>query len=260
MNPSDSSENDRQVSPVTATGDFTVKLIDVQWLPRAGIKTADIKTYGYGFGTEYVYCYSFQTILELARLKQENHHGIKVGSAIGNPVDRIYQQCSGSKTALSEWPIVLLVFQTVAARHLERWIHKHLQRVPGSGGSEWFHTNLEELVDLFRTYLTEAIQSFGEPADLSISSEIEITSLAGSTSRERRGETRNQQGHRIQAAMKLGVPVSVLEIVKLTGLNQGRVVGHIEYEISKGRAMLDENGDVVVLEHPRYRTADTTPG
>jgi hypothetical protein len=82
--------------------------------------------------------------------------------ATDDPVARIYGQIAGSKTAISETPVVLLIFKTLAARHLERWFHKRLQPATNDAGSEWFYTNHDELVNLFQQYLRTAMS----PADV----------------------------------------------------------------------------------------------
>jgi hypothetical protein len=133
-----------------------VKPIEMKWPAAGKVVVTDIKTYGCGIGSEYVYCYSFPTFLEVARLKQERCYRVKVGKAEGDPITRIYQQVAGSKTALSEPPVVLIVFQTLASRHLEKWLHNRLERAVDAIGSEWFYTNPDELVELFREYVRAA--------------------------------------------------------------------------------------------------------
>jgi hypothetical protein len=66
-------------------------------------------------------------------------------------------------------------------------------------------------------------------------------------------ETRNQQGHRIQAVMNNGLRTPE-EIARVTGLSAKRVWNHVNYEIGKQRAELNSKGRVVVLRRPNYRT------
>ena len=113
-------------SPTDAT--VSCHLLDVQWQPRPGIIVNQAKTYGWGFGSEYVYCYSFPTHLEIAQLKGEERFRVKVGSAKGDPIQRIFAQFANNKTAISDSLVVLLIFRTIYATHLERWLHARLPR------------------------------------------------------------------------------------------------------------------------------------
>jgi hypothetical protein len=136
--------------------EFVVRPLELKWAPRPGVIITQARAFGCGFGSEYVYCYSYSAYIELANLKHERRFRIKVGKADNDPIARICQQISGNKTAVSESPVVLLVFQTLASRHLERWLHARLERVTDAGGSEWFNTSPEELIELYRDYLHEA--------------------------------------------------------------------------------------------------------
>jgi len=127
--------------------------VDRDWSSKSGVDASRAKTYG--LGGQHVYCYSFNSRLELAHIKQSLCCSIKVGMVSGDPIDRIWQQISASKTAISEAAVVLLIFQTNDCRHLERWLHKKLQRDTNAHGREWFLTNENELVRLFRTYARE---------------------------------------------------------------------------------------------------------
>jgi hypothetical protein len=178
------------VSPESGNESLTVKLLDLPWQPRPGVILTQVKTYGCGIGSEHVYCYSYPTYLEIAELKQEQRFRVKVGMATDDPIGRIYGQIAGSKSAVSETPIVLLIFKTLAARHLERWFHKRLQRAPDAAGSEWFYTNHDELIDLFRDYLRTAILRPDEAPRPSSSTRHRATvAESASTSRDREETT-----------------------------------------------------------------------
>ena len=135
--------------------DNAMRPADIRWESKP-TANAD-KTITYGIGREYVYCYTFPKTFELARITQQSRYDIKVGMTSNHPIDRVYEQVSKSQTAMSEAALVLLVFQTSDCRNLEKWLHKRLERVPMSIGREWFVTNPEELIRLFRLYLHEDI-------------------------------------------------------------------------------------------------------
>ena len=135
--------------------DDAMRPVDVRWESKPTASAE--KTITYGIGREYVYCYTFPKTFELARITQQSHYDIKVGMTINHPIDRVHEQVSDSKTAMSEAALVLLVFQTSDCRNLEKWLHERLERVPKSVGQEWFVTNPEELIRLFRLYLHEDI-------------------------------------------------------------------------------------------------------
>jgi hypothetical protein len=156
MSLSDTPDNESSVGPQLTDESLIVRPLDLQWQPRPGVVIRDVKTFGCGIGSEYVYCYSYPTYIEVAKLKQEQRFRIKVGKADGDPIGRIHQQIGGNRTALSELPVVLLIFQTLASRHLERWLHKRLERASDAGGSEWFYTSPDEIVELFRQYVRQA--------------------------------------------------------------------------------------------------------
>jgi hypothetical protein len=65
-------------------------------------------------------------------------------------------------------------------------------------------------------------------------------------------ETRNQQGHRIQAAMTKTL-LTVEQIAERVGLSATRVTEHVNWEISKGRSKFNGKKQVVVISQPKYR-------
>jgi hypothetical protein len=130
--------------------------LDVQWRPQGGIRLERLQTFGCGLGAEFVYCYTYPTCIENAELKGEKKFRVKVGKADSDPIARIHQQIAASTTAISEPPIVLVIFQTLASRHLERWFHSRLEKATGSIGSEWFVSCEDELVEFYKLYLATA--------------------------------------------------------------------------------------------------------
>lgn len=263
-----SSTSDR-VSDVPAafrTENLTVQHLGNQWQARKGVILSQAKCYGCGIGSEYVYCYSYPTHLELADLKKDKCFRIKVGSASGDPIERICQQFAGNKTALSEPPIVLLLFQTLSARHLERWLHKRLNRVQEAAGTEWFVSNLEELIELYGEYLREASRHSDEvstpdmPAKERKVQEIKsVTSnfaragpatsggdvvvfIRPCLSRKPTAELRSKrkrQGHRIHEVLERLGRVSVNGLCEETGYSVIRVLDHVNWAIKLGLAKLD---------------------
>ena len=129
-----------------------IRPVGRRWGSRRGVDASQAVTYG--TGGQHVYCYTFPSVLELAELKNHSNFKIKVGLASNNPIERIQQQISASKTAMSEPAKVLLVFQTNDCADLEKWMHNNLERAPESLGREWFDANPDGILDLFRQYIT----------------------------------------------------------------------------------------------------------
>ena len=127
------------------------KPVNKRWESRKGVESSEVITYG--TGSKYVYCYSFPSTLKIAELTGSVRYNIKVGMASRHPIGRIQEQISASKTAMSEPAVVLLVFQTDDCADLEKWMHKHLDRSPEALGREWFVSNPEQLLTLFRRYV-----------------------------------------------------------------------------------------------------------
>jgi hypothetical protein len=260
-------------TPSSADSPLSVQLLDVAWQARSGIVVNQIKTYGWGIGSEYVYCYTFPTHVEIAQLKGEPRYRVKVGSAKGDPLQRIFAQFATNKTALSDSLVVLMIFRTLYASHLERWLHKRLERAGDSIGSEWFLTNPEELLALFGEYVrtaatqsnevVEAIEPATPPVVKPRKPRAELKPRPERKPRPANDddeipENRNQQGRRIQAVMNSGL-FSPEQLAKETGLSLKRVWNHVNYEVGKQRAELNGEGRVVVLKRPSYRT-DDAPG
>lgn len=149
-------------SPIDAAQDTPANKLVVQpieFFPthRHGVSCNGARYYGCGIGSEYVYIYTYPSLVEIGSLKQDKNYRIKVGSATGDPIERVYQQFSSSKTAIPEQPRILLIIRTLSARHLERWLHRRLQKADGATGSEWFYSNPDEVLSLFRQYVAEAV-------------------------------------------------------------------------------------------------------
>ena len=89
-----------------------MRLLDVQWQPRIGVTVMQVKTYSCGVGSEYVYCYSYSTYIEMAELKHEQRFRIKVGSAKGDPIAGFMRSLLGTR----------LLFQK------RRWCSLYLRR------------------------------------------------------------------------------------------------------------------------------------
>jgi hypothetical protein len=244
---------------------LVMQVVDVKWPSRPGVLANELKCYGCGIGSEYVYCYSYPTHVEMAELKNESRFRIKVGKAVGNPIERIYQQFSGNKTARSEPPVVLLLFQTLASRHLESWLHKQLDRAADAGGSEWFHTNPDELVKLFQRYLRDASHPVVEPSN-SNSSKAEYTvrntaatpkfaRIGPATSvddvvisvrprRYRKSTTeittnKMRESRRLDEVIDRAGRITVGQICAETGYSLQRVLSHVNWFIDRGSMSLE---------------------
>jgi hypothetical protein len=220
----------------------------------------------------------------MAKLKNEERFRIKVGKADSDPVGRIYQQIGGNRTAISELPVVLLIFQTLASRHLERWLHKRLERAAESGGSEWFYTSPGELVELFHEYVRLA--SFKPDSDemrFQPATTEKQTTSTGWTSFARMGPAKNEddvivflrrhparkstnelksekmrQGHQIQEVMEQLQHASIRELSQKTGFTVNRILDHVNWAIKRGYASLESkpergsDGGSVGSIAPRY--------
>jgi hypothetical protein len=134
------------------------ELDDIVWKPRPGVDVSGLRTFGCGFGSEFVYCYSFPSLIEMAQLKQAESFRIKVGKADRDPIDRISYQLGWNKTATPEFAQALLVFQTEDCGRLERWLHRRLERAGDACGAEWFNSNPSQLISLYQKYLQEDAQ------------------------------------------------------------------------------------------------------
>ncbi|HMO84811.1 MAG TPA: GIY-YIG nuclease family protein [Lacipirellulaceae bacterium] len=227
--------------------------LEIDWQPRPGIGTSNLKTYGCGIGGEYVYGYSYRVYREVAAEKGDQRFRIKVGSATGNPIDRIYAQISASKTAVPDLPEVLVVLRTLAARHLEQWLHRRLARVTDAHGLEWFNTSPSELLSHFCDYVRTAM--------LSIKTEVEPP-VARRQPADRAGRIQEassspgnshySKGTLIDDLLETcGVPLFRSEIAERLELDPRRVDKHIDYEIKMGRCRSDADGRVAFLRRRR---------
>jgi hypothetical protein len=107
-----------------------------------------------GVGDQELYAFTFPSLIELAKLKEQPHYPVKVGFSKNGPegaLGRIRSQIF-EKAGFPEKPIVLLVFRTWDGRHLETQVHKVLQQLDRKStdalGREWFVTSAAELRQL----------------------------------------------------------------------------------------------------------------
>ena len=107
-----------------------------------------------GVGDQELYAFSFPSLIELARLKGNEHYPVKVGfskNASDGAFGRIRLEIN-EKAGFPEKPNVLLVFRTWDGRQLETEVHKRLRllgrKSPDSLGREWFVTSTAELLQI----------------------------------------------------------------------------------------------------------------
>jgi T5orf172 domain len=102
-----------------------------------------------GTGPQIVYAYYLNVYREAAQLQGADRWPIKVGMTTGPLEDRM----AAHRTALPDAPKVAVIIRTENAALLEKVLHGILtlrgHRYDASGGSEWFTTNPQEVVDLY---------------------------------------------------------------------------------------------------------------
>jgi hypothetical protein len=102
------------------------------------VDTSNVREMGEGQQNVYVYGFDFAP------------DRLKVGKAEGDVVRRIVGQIN---TGTPGKPILYLIFRTDDCHNLEKALHRVLcfrgRKVPG-GGSEWFHTNCDELIEIYK--------------------------------------------------------------------------------------------------------------
>jgi len=105
------------------------------------------RKFGEGLQSVYVYGYVFAP------------DRLKIGKSEGDPVKRIASQIT---TATPGKPTVYLIFHTDDCHNLEKALHRVLnfrkQKVAG-GGDEWFHTNCEELIEIYRFCVAGSVRN-----------------------------------------------------------------------------------------------------
>lgn len=111
--------------------------IAVDWRLAKAVDTSNVREVGEGQQNVYVYGYDCAP------------DRLKIGKAEGDVVRRIASQIN---TGTPSKPVLYLVFRTDDCHNLEKAIHKVLsvrKRKVDGGGDEWFHTNCDELVEIF---------------------------------------------------------------------------------------------------------------
>lgn len=97
-------------------------------------------------GNEYIYCYTFQSYLDLARLQNTSTYRLKIGKAQDDWLSRVQSQMG---TSNSEKAIVLILVKCMSSSNIERGIHHFLKSknkwITDAPGNEWFHSNVEEI-------------------------------------------------------------------------------------------------------------------
>jgi hypothetical protein len=97
-------------------------------------------------GDEYIYCYTFQSYLDLARLQNTSTYRLKIGKAQDDWLSRVQSQMG---TSNSEKAIVLILVKCMSSSNIERGIHHFLKSknkwITDAPGNEWFHSNVEEI-------------------------------------------------------------------------------------------------------------------
>ena len=102
------------------------------------VKATDVIRAGQGNGTVYAYGYKCAP------------DWLKVGSTDGDAVQRIAAQIS---TSTPDRPALVIEIKTNACRALERAMHGILEtrgRKVSGGGTEWFKTTRDELMEIYR--------------------------------------------------------------------------------------------------------------
>jgi hypothetical protein len=97
-------------------------------------------------GEEYIYCYTFQSHLDLAQLRNSSTYPIKIGKAKDDWLSRIQSQMG---TANPEKAIILILIKCMSSSNIERGIHHFLKSknkwISDAPGNEWFLSNIEEI-------------------------------------------------------------------------------------------------------------------
>lgn len=113
-----------------------------------------------GIGPQSVYAFYLPAYRRAAEQDGANRWPVKIGMTTSSVAIRM----ATHQTALPEIPCVALVINCDNAALLEKVLHGVLtlrgQRSDEAGGSEWFITNIDELVDIF-----EQVVGAGSPGD-----------------------------------------------------------------------------------------------
>ena len=132
----------------------------IRWSSTKAVNAEFVSTYG--VGSEFVYCFTYESQVRLSHFHPHSEYLIKVGMASRDPIQRIHRQISATKTAIPEQALVLLILRTHNCRDLERWLHNQLQRNEESPGKEWYWSSTDEIIALFGEYVdsTASINSW----------------------------------------------------------------------------------------------------
>lgn len=102
-----------------------------------------------GEGEQFVYAYYVPVYKDLFEARGEARWPIKIGKSID-----ARQRLNTHATALPDAPSVAVIVRTNDAANLERFLHLTLRvrgrEYDGTGGSEWFVTNPDEILDIYR--------------------------------------------------------------------------------------------------------------
>lgn len=103
-----------------------------------------------GHGPQFVYAFYLPMYRRSAEAQGRQRWPIKIGMTTTSVAVRM----AAHRTALPEFPQLGLLVRTTDAALLEKVIHGILSlrgaQTEESGGSEWFNTNLEELISIYR--------------------------------------------------------------------------------------------------------------
>lgn len=109
-----------------------------------------------GEGDQELYAFTFPSLRELARFKDEEHYPVKIGyskESDAGALGRIRQQIIEA-AAYPERPVLLHVQRTWDGRDLEKQVHRKLRelgrKVVHSLGREWFVTSKPELLEILQ--------------------------------------------------------------------------------------------------------------
>lgn len=102
-----------------------------------------------GDGEQFVYAYYIPVYKDLYKARGDSRWPMKIGKSI-DPRQRLNTHA----TALPDAPSVAVIVRTNDAGNLERFLHLTLRvrgrEYDGTGGSEWFVTNPDEILDIYR--------------------------------------------------------------------------------------------------------------
>jgi hypothetical protein len=105
----------------------------------------------FGVGDETVYCYTFPSLIELARFKGDLRMPMKIGKTASTSLDRVSLQCGVSNP---EQPVIPLAVRVENAALFERAIHRILtiwnRWMDNAPGAEWFNTSKPEIMTIVR--------------------------------------------------------------------------------------------------------------